>query len=92
MGKIVKMLFDGQTLPEMNKWTEYLCLLKKCSQGKSFQVGCLRINNQSHMTEMATMAIETKNLKYLLQNQKAYDFETCHEASDNRALQSLYKS
>ena len=31
-----------------------------------------------------------KNL--LLQNQKAYDFETWHEASGNEALQSLYKS
>ena len=31
-----------------------------------------------------------KNL--LLQNQKAYDFETWHEASRNGALQSLYKS
>ena len=27
-----------------------------------------------------------------LQNQKAYDFETWHEASGNGALQSLYKS
>ena len=27
-----------------------------------------------------------------LQNQKAYDFETWHEAAGNGALQSLYKS
>ena len=45
------------------------------------------INGQGHMTKMATMA---KNL--LLQNQKAYDFETWHEASGNGSLQSLYKS
>ena len=32
------------------------------------------------------------NLKNLLQNQKAYDFETWHEASGNGALQSLYKA
>ena len=39
------------------------------------------------MTKMAAMAINSKNLKNLfLQNQKAYDFETCHEASGNRAL------
>ena len=31
-----------------------------------------------------------KNL--LLQNQKAYDFETWYEASGNGALQRLYKS
>ena len=43
------------------------------------------INGQGHMTEMAF-----KNL--LLQNQKAYDFETWHEASGNGALQSLYRS
>ena len=53
------------------------------------------INGQGHMTKMATMAINSKNLylkNLLLQNQKAYDFETWHEASDNRALESLYKS
>ena len=51
------------------------------------------INGQGHMTKMAAMAINSKNLKnLLLQNQKAYDFETGHEASGNRALQNLYKS
>ena len=47
------------------------------------------INGQGHMTKMAAMAINSKNL--LLQNKKAYDFETWHEASGNGALQSLYK-
>ena len=51
------------------------------------------INGQGHMTKMAAMAINSKNFKnLLLQNQKAYDFETWHEASGNGALQSLYKS
>ena len=51
------------------------------------------INCQGHMTKMATMAIDSKIFKNLiLQNQKAYDFETWHEASGNGALQSLYKS
>ena len=52
------------------------------------------INGQGHMTKMATMAINSnfffKNL--LLQNQKAYDFETWHEALRNGGLQNLYKS
>ena len=51
------------------------------------------INGQGHMTKMAAMAINSKNLYNLfLQNQKAYDFETWHEVSGNRALQNLYKS
>ena len=52
------------------------------------------INGQGHMTKMATMAINrTKNVKnLLLHNQKAYDFETWHEASGGGAIQSLYKS
>ena len=52
------------------------------------------INGQGHMTKMAAMAINSKKpLKsLLLQNQKAYEFESWHEASDNGALQSLYKS
>ena len=50
------------------------------------------INGQGHMTKMVAMAINSKNLLNLfLQNQKAYDFETWHEASGNGALQSLYK-
>ena len=52
------------------------------------------INGQGHMTKMAAMAINRKKtFKNLhLQNQKAYDFETWHEASSNGALQGLYKS
>ena len=51
-------------------------------------------NGQGHMTKMAAMAINSKNLYklFLLQNQKAYDFETWHEVSGSGALQSLYKS
>ena len=42
---------------------------------------------------IAAMAINSKTFKNLLfQNQKAYDFETWHEASGNGAVQSLYKS
>ena len=51
------------------------------------------INGQGHMTKMAAMAINSKTFtNLLLQNQKAYDFETWCEASGNGALQSLYKS
>ena len=51
------------------------------------------IKGQGHMTKMAAMAINSKNLKNLpLQNQKAYDLETWCEASETGALQSLYKS
>ena len=52
------------------------------------------INGQGHMTKMAAMAINRKkNFKnLLLQNQKAYDFETWSEASVTGALQSVYKS
>ena len=40
------------------------------------------------MTKMATIAINNKNLYFfLLQNQKAYDFEIWHAASGNRVLQ-----
>ena len=47
------------------------------------------INGQGNMTKMAAMAIKAKFFKnLLLQNQKAYDFETWHEASGNGALQS----
>ena len=54
----------------------------------------ININIQGHMTKMATMAINSKNLKKssFFQNQKAYDFETRHEASGGGALQSLYRS
>ena len=44
------------------------------------------INSQGQMTVMAKTF---KNL--LLQNQKANDFETWHEASGEGALQTLYK-
>ena len=51
----------------------------------------VNINSQGHMTKMAAMAINSKNLykNLLLQNQKAYDFETWHEASGGRALRSV---
>ena len=50
------------------------------------------INGQGYMTKMAAMAINSKTFfKYLLlQNQKAYDFETWHEALRNGGLQNLY--
>ena len=38
------------------------------------------INSQGQMTKMAAMAINSKKLLKLLQNQKAYGFETWHEA------------
>ena len=42
----------------------------------------VKINSQGHMTKMAAMAINSKNLKNLLiQNQTAYDFETWLKAS-----------
>ena len=50
------------------------------------------MNDPGHMAKMVAMAINSKTFKNLLQNQKAYDFETWHEASGNGALQSLYKS
>ena len=43
------------------------------------------------MTKMVTMAIKNSKLQ-LLQNQRAYDFETLRETSGGGALQSLYKS
>ena len=52
----------------------------------------VNINSQCHMIKMAAMAINSKNLQnLLLQNQKAYNFETWHEASGGGALQNLYK-
>ena len=50
----------------------------------------LYINGPGHIAKMVAMAVNIKNI--LLQNQKAYDFETWHEASVRGALQSLYKS
>ena len=45
------------------------------------------IKSQGHMTKMAAIAIIAKTFKnLLLQNQKAYEFETWHEASGNDAL------
>ena len=49
------------------------------------------INYPGHMTKMAAIAINRNFFKNLLQNQKAYDFETCHEASGRGALEELYK-
>ena len=52
------------------------------------------IKGQGHMTKMAAMAINCKkkiNKNLLLQNQKAYDFETWHGALRNGGLQKLYK-
>ena len=46
------------------------------------------INSQGHITKMAAIAINSKIFK----NQKAYDFETWHEALRNEGLQNLYKS
>ena len=49
-------------------------------------------NGLGHVTKMAAMAKIAKTFQNLLQYQKAYDFETWHEASGRGALQSLYKS
>ena len=47
------------------------------------------INGQGHMTKIAAMAINSKNLQ---KSSSSDDFETWHEASGNGALQNLYKS
>ena len=54
----------------------------------------VNINGSGHVTKMAAMAINSKNLyiSLILQNRKTCDFETLHEASVNGALQILYKS
>ena len=53
----------------------------------------MKVCINGHMTKMVVMAIYTKTFKnLLLQNQKAFDFETLYEASGNIALQSMYKS
>ena len=44
------------------------------------------IKSQGHITKMATMAINSKKNRLLLQNRKAYDFETWHETSGNEAF------
>ena len=50
------------------------------------------INGPGHITKMAAIAINSEIFKnLLLQNQKAYDFETLHEVSGQGALQSIYK-
>ena len=46
------------------------------------------INSQGHMTKMAAIAKNLKNL--LLQNQKAYNFETWREASQGEKLYKVY--
>ena len=43
------------------------------------------------MTKMAAMPIHGKNLKNLLQSQKADWLETLYEAWGTQVLQSLYK-
>ena len=48
-------------------------------------------NGHGHMTKMAAMPIYDKNLKHLLQNQKAYDLETWYVASGARVLPRLFK-
>ena len=48
----------------------------------------VKINDPGHMTKMAAIAKTFKDL--FLQNQKAYDFETWHEASGRGALQSFW--
>ena len=53
----------------------------------------IKVYMKGQMTKMAAMAINSKTFKnLLLQNKKAYDFETWHETSGTGALQSLYKS
>ena len=47
------------------------------------------INGQGHMTKMATMAINSKNL-YKSYPSEPDTYETLPEASENGALQSLY--
>ena len=47
------------------------------------------INGQGHMTKMAAMAINSKNLSNLLHNKNAYDFEAWYEASGNGAPKYL---
>ena len=48
-------------------------------------------NGPGHMTKMAAMPIYGKNLKNLLRNQKADDFETWYAAAGARVLLSLFK-
>ena len=52
----------------------------------------VNINGPGHITKMAAMAMNSKNIINLLQNRKTYDFKTWPEASMNTALQILYKS
>ena len=49
------------------------------------------ISGPGHITKMVAMAINGKTVKNLLQNRKAYDFETWHEASESGALETVYK-
>ena len=50
------------------------------------------IHGSGHLTKMATVAINSKNLlkNLIAQNRKTYDFETLPDASVNGALQSSY--
>ena len=45
-----------------------------------------------HMTKMATMAINSKNLQKSSPEPEGHDFDSWHEASGDGALQSFYKS
>ena len=47
----------------------------------------VHLNGQRHMTKISAMTINSKTFKnLLLQNQKAYDFETWHETSKHEVL------
>ena len=48
------------------------------------------INGEGHVNKITAIAINSKNVKNLLQNPKAYDFETWYyKASGNGALQFI---
>ena len=47
------------------------------------------INGPGHMTKMTAMDLNSENLLKSSPEKKTYDFETCHEASGNGALQGI---
>ena len=52
-----------------------------------------KLYNMAHFLALNFLLLpKDLTIIFILQNQKAFDFETWHEASGNRALQSLYKS